>query len=283
VNDFIDNGAGTITDQATGLMWTQDDSETGLNWEEALSWVAQKNTDSYLGYDDWRLPNAKELQCIVDYTRSPETTNSAAIDSQFFCSIITDEGGGENYPFYWTGTTHANMQVNGKYAVYISFGESLGWMEMPPNSGNFQLLDVHGAGAQRSDPKSGDPGDWPYGHGPQGDVIRIYNYVRCVRDAGSTDIEENDDQNTPDKFGLIENYPNPFNPTTTIRFSLETHGDVSLQIYDITGRLVETVVNGTIRGEHEVVWDASGYPSGVYLIRLSHGDRTHTRKMLLLK
>jgi hypothetical protein len=283
VNDFIDNGAGTITDQATGLMWTQDDSETGLNWEEALSWVAQKNTDSYLGYDDWRLPNAKELQCIVDYTRSPETSNSAAIDSQFFCSIITDEGGGENYPFYWTGTTHANMQVNGKYAVYISFGEALGWMEMPPNSGNFQLLDVHGAGAQRSDPKSGDPGDWPYGHGPQGDVIRIYNYVRCVRDAGSTDIEENDDQNTPDKFGLIGNYPNPFNPTTTIRFSLETHGDVSLQIYDITGRLVETVVNGTIRGEHEVVWDASGYPSGVYLIRLSHGDRTHTRKMLLLK
>ena len=190
VNDFIDNGAGTITDQATGLMWTQDDSETGLNWEEALSWVAQKNTDSYLGYDDWRLPNAKELQGIVDYTRSPETTNSAAIDSQFFCSIITDEGGGESYPYYWTGTTHANMQVNGKYAVYVSFGEALGWMEMPPNSGNFQLLDVHGAGAQRSDPKSGDPGDWPYGHGPQGDVIRIYNYVRLVRDIQSTSTLE---------------------------------------------------------------------------------------------
>jgi hypothetical protein len=51
-------------------------------------------------------------------------------------------------------------------------------MEIPPNSGNLQLLDVHGAGAQRSDPKSGDPGEWPYGHGPQGDVIRIYNYAR---------------------------------------------------------------------------------------------------------
>jgi hypothetical protein len=82
------------------------------------------------------------------------------------------------------------MQVNGKYAVYVSFGEALGWMEMPPNSGNFQLLDVHGAGAQRSDPKSGDPGDWPYGHGPQGDVIRIYNYVRLVRDIQSTSTLE---------------------------------------------------------------------------------------------
>ena len=55
-------------------------------------------------------------------------------------------------------------------------------MEMPPDSGNMVLVDVHGAGAQRSDPKSGDPDDYPYGFGPQGDVIGIYNYVRCVRD-----------------------------------------------------------------------------------------------------
>ena len=45
--------------------------------------------------------------------------------------------------------------------------------------------DVHGAGAQRSDPKSGDPDDYPTGHGAQGDAICIYNYVRCVRDADS--------------------------------------------------------------------------------------------------
>jgi hypothetical protein len=55
-------------------------------------------------------------------------------------------------------------------------------MESPPGSGNYQLLDVHGAGSQRSDPKTGDPGDFPLGHGPQGDVVRIYNYVRLVRD-----------------------------------------------------------------------------------------------------
>ena len=47
------------------------------------------------------------------------------------------------------------------------------------------IIDVHGAGAQRSDPKTGDPDDYPvYGHGPQGDVQRVYNYVRCVRSAG---------------------------------------------------------------------------------------------------
>jgi len=56
-------------------------------------------------------------------------------------------------------------------------------MQQPPNSGNYVLQDVHGAGAQRSDPKEGNPNDYPHGRGPQGDVIRIYNYVRCVRNA----------------------------------------------------------------------------------------------------
>ncbi len=64
---------------------------------------------------------------------------------------------------------------------------------MPPNSGNFQLVDVHGAGAQRSDPKFGDPDDWPYGHGPQGDVIRIYNHIRLVRDLQSAQGDINGD------------------------------------------------------------------------------------------
>jgi hypothetical protein len=48
-------------------------------------------------------------------------------------------------------------------------------------SGTYQLFDVHGAGAQRSDPKAGDPQNFPHGRGPQGDVVRIYNFVRLVR------------------------------------------------------------------------------------------------------
>lgn len=54
-------------------------------------------------------------------------------------------------------------------------------MESP--SGEYELMNVHGAGAQRSDPKTGNPDDYPYGHGPQGDVIRIFNHVRCAADA----------------------------------------------------------------------------------------------------
>ncbi len=182
INDFVDNGDDTVTDLATGLMWQQDDSGTGKNWEEALAYVEQMNAANYLGHSDWRLPNIKELQSLTDYTRSPDTTNSAAIDPIFNVTPITDEGGSTNYPFYWSGTTHVENEV-GTYASYVCFGEALGFMEDPMNPGTYNLQDVHGAGAQRSDPKEGNPADYPNGHGPQGDVIRIYNFVRLVRDA----------------------------------------------------------------------------------------------------
>lgn len=187
-NQFVDNGDGTITDQATGLMWAQDDSGKGMDWETALAWVQQQNSANYLGYSDWRLPNAKELQSIVDYSRSPDTTGSAAIDPLFNCTQITNEGGMADYPFYWTSTTH----LENMGAVYVAFGRALGWMQSPTSS-YYVLYDVHGAGAVRSDPKSGSPTDYPlgtdingntvYGRGPQGDVIRIDNFVRLVRDA----------------------------------------------------------------------------------------------------
>lgn len=179
-NDFHDNRDGTVSDRATGLMWCKADSKAGMDWPSALAWIQARNREHYLGHDDWRLPNAKELQSIVDYQRAPETTRSAAIDPVFETSRLPD---GE-FPFYWSSTTHLDGPEDrqGTAAVYVAFGRALGWMQFPPGRGEFRLLDVHGAGAQRSDPKSGDPGDFPHGRGPQGDVIRIDNYVRGVRD-----------------------------------------------------------------------------------------------------
>ncbi len=169
-NNFVNNNNGTITDTATGLMWSQTDSGSGMIWQDALSHVQTKNSQNYLGHNDWRLPNAKELQSIVDYTRSPDAAKSAAIDPIFNCTQIINEAGKADYPFYWTGTTH----LENMGAVYLAFGRAIGYM-------NGSWLDVHGAGAQRSDPKNGDPADYPTGFGPQGDAIRIYNYVRLVR------------------------------------------------------------------------------------------------------
>ncbi|MBT8332490.1 MAG: DUF1566 domain-containing protein [Deltaproteobacteria bacterium] len=68
VNDFVDNCDGTVTDDTAGLMWQQADNGSGMDWEEALAYA---EGSTVAGYDDWRLPNVKELQSIVDYTRSP--------------------------------------------------------------------------------------------------------------------------------------------------------------------------------------------------------------------
>jgi hypothetical protein len=189
-NDFIDNGNKTITDNATGLIWQQVDSQEGIGWEDALGYCKDADT---AGYSDWRLPNAKELQSIVDYSRSPETTNSAAISSIFQASEFTSEAGVTDWGYYCTSTTHEKNDGTGSYAVYISFGRAWGYM-------NNQWLDVHGAGAQRSDPKialdldnlPNDPQnsftiiDEAITHGPQGDLLRSLNYVRCVRGQSGT-------------------------------------------------------------------------------------------------
>ncbi len=176
-NAFSDNGDATITDSATGLMWARDDSGVGLDWEQALAWVAEQNAAETLGYSDWRLPNVKELQSILDHSRSPDTTASAAIDPLFNATAKTNEAGATDYAYYWSSTTHANSTDKpGSAGAYVSFGRALGYMDGV-------WADVHGAGAQRSDPKAGDPADWPTGNGPQGDAIRIYNHLRLVRTA----------------------------------------------------------------------------------------------------
>ena len=182
VNKFKDNGDGTISDEATGLMWTKADSGQGMDWPTALKYAEGMEL---AGHSDWRLPNAKELQSIVDYTRSPSTTQSAAIDPIFEATEIKNEEGQVDFAHYWSSSSHLSTRGNNT-ATYFAFGRSLGWMG---RDGRKTLMDVHGAGSQRSDPKTGDPTQFPFGRGPQGDVIRIENQVRLVRGGAVKKVE----------------------------------------------------------------------------------------------
>ncbi|MBS4029132.1 MAG: T9SS type A sorting domain-containing protein [Ignavibacteriales bacterium] len=98
-----------------------------------------------------------------------------------------------------------------------------------------------------------------------------------------TDVK-NDEENPPPQFSLLQNYPNPFNPTTTIRFTLPESRFTSLKIYDIFGKEVATLMNEILpAGNYERNWDATNFPSGMYFYRLTSGQFSQTRKLLLLK
>ncbi len=88
----------------------------------------------------------------------------------------------------------------------------------------------------------------------------------------------------PENLTLFSNYPNPFNARTTIKFSLAEAANVKLQVFDIAGRLVETLADCEFEaGENSVTWDAVDYPSGVYFVRLVSGLGAHAKKIVLLK
>ena len=85
-------------------------------------------------------------------------------------------------------------------------------------------------------------------------------------------------------YKINEPYPNPFNPTTTISFSIPEFGLTTITAYDITGRQLETLTNEVLSvGNYNIDWDASSYPSGVYLIRMDSEDFTQTQKVVLVK
>lgn len=89
----------------------------------------------------------------------------------------------------------------------------------------------------------------------------------------------------PKQVELNQNYPNPFNPTTTISFTLPTTANVNLEVFNMLGQRVSTLaVNRTMAaGQHAIAFDATNLPSGMYLYRLSTGNFTSTKKMMLLK
>jgi len=89
---------------------------------------------------------------------------------------------------------------------------------------------------------------------------------------------------SPVNFKLDQNYPNPFNPATKIKFNIETTGFASLSVYNLLGQNVVTLINNIISaGEHEVEFNASGLPSGIYIARLTSGGKSAFIKMSLTK
>ncbi len=114
-----------------------------------------------------------------------------------------------------------------------------------------------------------------------------YLFLMEGPEGGTVDVAEKIE--APTEFALKANYPNPFNPTTTISYSLDKTEQVTLEVYDLLGHKISTLVSGVqASGEHQVQWNGTDdlgqtVSSGVYLYRLTSGQRVETRKMMLLQ
>jgi len=96
--------------------------------------------------------------------------------------------------------------------------------------------------------------------------------------------QENSNIESPTEFELFQNYPNPFNPTTRIKFSIMINAQVTMKIFDILGKEIETLIEEELSpGIYEINWDASILPSGVYFYKLEVGKFSQTKKTLVLK
>jgi hypothetical protein len=259
INNFVDNTDETISDNATSLMWQKADDGQPRDWLNALDYAENL---SHAGYSDWRLPNAKELESIVDYTRCPDITNSPAIDPLFTTTGIDDPNGNSGqFPYFWTSTSHLDGINPYTAAVYIAFGQAQGKM-------NNILMDVHGAGAQRSDPKTGNATDYPDFFGPQGDVRYVFNYVRCVRDIStSSSINKNIDINI---------YPNPTYDNCFIQFD-QTYLNINVVLTNPIGeyliRLNKSKTNKLILNMHNL-------SQGCYFLLINADGTLMTKKII---
>ncbi len=103
-------------------------------------------------------------------------------------------------------------------------------------------------------------------------------------DEVGTSIDEDWGTSVPSAYTLEQNYPNPFNPTTNIKFALPNAADVKLEVFNILGQRVGTLVNGQMNaGYHTVTFDATNLSSGVYIYRISAGQYSQVKRMMLIK
>lgn len=129
-------------------------------------------------------------------------------------------------------------------------------------------------------PHSGQGTTWSF-EAPPGEGVRPEeDYATVFINRTAVDAEDN----VPVEFSLAQNYPNPFNASTTIEFNLPEAGDVTIQIYDILGRNIETLISGNqSAGAHSIVWHADNQPSGVYFYRINARNFSDQKSCLLLK
>ena len=114
-------------------------------------------------------------------------------------------------------------------------------------------------------------------------IDSVYENVNCNAQSRSGDSRGRS-MISRDRIRLYQSYPDPFNAATEMRYYLPTEADVRLEVYNLLGQKVQTLLNEQqLDGEHSVTWNASGFASGIYFYKLKVGGETLSKRMTLLK
>jgi len=285
--------------ETENITWTRDDNvgvteyaieystDGGTNYEIVQYWT-QGNPNSY----PWLIPNTPSTACkVMVYVRDAvyntswdASNNNFTIRDQSAPTVqVTNPNGGEElyygntFDITWSGFDNVGIT---HHRIRLS----------TDGGSNWEII---------QDWTSGNPGSHPWTI-PDRSSPNCKIEV-CCRDAatnigcdasdgyftihGTSPVEpQEEDQAIPVTFSLSQNYPNPFNLHTTIKFALPEDSYVSVNVYDLMGNHIITLINGTKQaGYHQIVWDATDFASGVYFYRIEAGDFTETRKMLVIK
>ncbi|MBX2990782.1 MAG: T9SS type A sorting domain-containing protein [Bacteroidetes bacterium] len=198
----------------------------------------------------------------------PATTGDATWLHRFFNTTLWTTPGGD-----FAATPSATSSVGGLGTYTWASTPALvadvqQWLDTP--SSNFGWVIVGGEGASAT-AKRFDSREHPT---PSSRPKLAITYT------GPTSVP----QETPHTFALHQNFPNPFNPSTTIRFELAQPGRASLKIFNLLGQEIATLVDGNFSaGAHSVAWDAAEFSTGVYVYRLEAAGNVATRKLVLAR
>ncbi|NTW44201.1 MAG: T9SS type A sorting domain-containing protein, partial [Anaerolineaceae bacterium] len=235
-----------------------------------------------------KFPDANEgfLTKIRSRIVNRDVLNNGKI--QYFPAIDVDDDGGINIIYYDTRNTASNDSVQ----VYLSRSQDGGnnWRDFIITGNKFypQPVLLGGAGNQGDNISIISANNKLYplwmARYPGESVYQIWSSIIEISSVGINKISNE----VPEKFDLSQNYPNPFNPKTKIRYNVPLSTNVTINIYNINGQLMQTLVNGNHNpGEYEVDFDyntAGGiFSSGVYFYRLITDNDVITRKMILTK
>lgn len=280
--------AGTVTDEndlnATVYLAIDDDYlyiaadvvDNVYNYDPSTDWWNSDALQLFIGLYDWRGP----MHTYFNRGEEPDYSlymNETGFHHDTKGGVVLYESGTENY--YFEGF-NPDYVIEAKIPLdSIKLDEDV---RFHPVNGMRIPIDIYfhdndgswegnvGLSPNSTDHQWQYPTEWTYTW--IGDTTDVS--VGIVPDNGSVALE----------YRLYDNYPNPFNPATVITFSIAAPEKVELAIYDILGRKVDEIVNEYLpAGMYQVKWDATSFPSGIYIYKIKAGTFVETKKMILVK